>query len=320
MNFSIKSNSIIIAVGEAGGKIVKNLLGKVKSDCLFIKRNGLIDECFGHSIEVNVENVLNPSPYLIRKAFLDIENNILEYVHNKSSVIIVGNLASSFGSAILPILGKLLKDRGIKQVVCFVILPFSFEKPKLFRSGVSLELLAQSTNSLIVIDNNAILRNGIEVRIGEYYDTINQAVSDIIVESFDKYFPSELNMITTNINTKCDLIEAFIDTMASVTRRIEIADIAKCSLYLYQELADISAIRNVMESTNYLIPHSSNDVNLIAVNNHQTKCHIMVNTGIHLISSYDPLEKLISKNNILDFEPEIAISEEANFENIENLE
>jgi cell division protein FtsZ len=320
LNLSKKSNSIIIAIGEAGENIVKILDGKVNSDYLFIKRNGLIDEYSGHTIKVVVENILNPSPHMIRKVFLEFEDKLLEYIQNKKSIIIIGNLASSFGSAILPILGKSLKNHGINQVVCFVILPFSFEKLRLFRSGVSLKLLAKSIKNLVVIDNSAIQRNEIEVQIKEYYETINQAVSDIIIESFNKCFPSDLNMISTNLNTKCNLGEAFIDTIASMTNRIDISDIEKCSLYLYGESTDITSVRNIMESTNFIMPHSNNDVNIIGIKKQQTRCHIIVNTGMQFISSYDPLDKLISKKNILDFEPEIAIAEEVNLKIIKNLE
>jgi cell division protein FtsZ len=320
LNFSKKSNSIIISVGEAGENIVKTIDGKVDSDFLFIKRNGLLDECSGHTIKVDVENVLNPTSHMIRRAFLEFENRLFEYIQNKNSIIIIGNLASNFGSAILPILAKSLKDHGIIQAICFVILPFSFEKAKLFRSGVSLKLLAQSINNLVVIDNSAILRHEIQVQIGEYYETINQAVADIIVESFNKCFPSKLNIISTNLDTRCSLSEAFIDTIASITERIDISDIEKCSLYLYGESADTVTVRNIMESTNYISPHSCNDVNLIGIKKQQTRCHILANTCNQFISNYDPLEKIISKKNNLDFEPEISVPEEVNLKLIKNLE
>lgn len=321
MNFSQKSNSLIIAVGKAGESIVKSLDGKVNSDYLFIKRNGLLDECHGHTIMVDVQNILNPTPRMIRKAFLEVENRFLEYVQNKNSIIIIGNLASSFGSAILPILGKLLIDRGVSQVVCFAILPFSFEKAKLFRSGVSLKLLAKYINNLIVIDNSAIMRNEIDVKITEYYKIINQAAADIIVESFNKYFPSNLYLISTNLNSKCNLSEAFIDTIASMTERIDRSDIEKCSLYFYDESADTATVKNIMESASSILPYSNNDMNLIGIKKQQTCCHILVNTDSHfIISNYDPLERLIPKKNILDFEPEIAIEEQANLTLIKSLE
>lgn len=320
MNFSKKSNPIVIAVGEAGENIVKTLKGKVNSDYLFIKRNGLLDECSGLTFKVDVENVLNPTPHIIRKAFLEFENRFIECIQNKNSVIIIGNLASSFGSAILPVLGKSLRDHGINQVVCFVIMPFSFEKPKLFRSGVSLKLLAECISNLVVIDNSAILRNEIEVQIGEYYETVNHAVSDIIAEAFNKYFPSKLNLISTNLNRECNLSDAFIDTMALMTERINISDIEKCSLYLYGQSSDTATVRSIMESTSNIMPHSINEVNLIGIKKQQTRCHIMINTGMQAISTYDPLDKLISQKNVLDFEPEIGIADAVNLTLIKNLE
>ena len=40
-----------------------------------------------------------------------------------------------------------------------------------------------------------------------------------------------------------------------------------------------------------------------------TKCHILVKTNKDIISGYDPLNFLIPKKNILDFEPEIAMDD-----------
>lgn len=320
MNLGRKSNTLVIAVGEAGSNIARNLMGKVDSDYLFIKKNGLISDCVEHTVEVNVNNVLNPSPHLIRKAFLEVEYKILQNIHEKRSVVVIGNLASNFGSAILPILGKLLSVSEIKQIICFAILPFTFEKRKIFRCGVSLELLSKSISNLIVIDNSAILRNGIEVELENFYETINQAVSDIIIESFQKSFPCEFNLITTNMNRKDELAEAFVDTMSMLANRVDLSKIEKCSLYIYQKQEDISVIRNVMECTNYMMPQSENELSLNSGSKQQTKCHLMVNAGMQIISSYDPLDKYIAKRNILDFEPEIAISEEIHFEIIKNLE
>lgn len=320
MNTAKKSNTIIIGVGDTGGKITKDLIGKVDSDYLWIKKCGMMDDSCKRTLEVDVGNVINPSQDLIRKAFLNVTNKLWANFNDNQSVVIIGNLASNFGSAILPVLAKLLRDRRQREVICFAILPFSFEKPKLFRCGVSLTFLSKFVKNIIVIDNDAILRNDVEVQVEKYFSIINQAVSDIITESFQKCFPIDFNIIVTNANIGLGLNEAFIDTMASITKRVNISSIQKCSLYLYQTRETISVIRTIVESTEYMIPNVQNDVNLITNNSHQTRCHMLVKTAFQAISAYDPVDKFVSKNNILDFEPEIAFSSEINLEMLRDLE
>lgn len=320
MNTAKKSNTIIIGVGDTGGKITKDLIGKLNSDYLWIKKYGMMDDSCKKTLEIDVGNVINPSQDQIRKAFLNITNKLWTNFNQNQSVVIIGNLASNFGSAILPVLAKLLRDRRQREVICFAILPFSFEKAKLFRCGVSLAFLSKFVKNIIVIDNDAILRNDIEVQLEKYFGIINQAISDIITESFRKCFPIDFNIIVTNANISLGLNDAFIDTMASITKSLNISNIQKCSLYLYQTSETISVIRNIVESTGYMIPNVQNDVNLITNDNHQTRCHMLVKTAVQAISAYDPLDKFISKNNILDFEPEIAINSEINLEMLRDLE
>ena len=297
-----------------------DLTNKVNSDYVLLTNSAIKSKDSDKVIEVNIGNIINPSPEIIRKAFLDTGNDILRKISEYKSIIIIGNLASKFGAAILPILAQIIGTEKKIEIVCVVFLPFGFEKEKLFRCGVSLSLLSGYIENIIVIDNDAVLRNSEEIPLEEHYNSINQVVSDIIIESLNKCFPLKFNLVTTSGNNVPKIKDAFIDTMASLSEKVNLSQVQKYSLYLYQSSEKISIIKNVIESMNNLLPHAEQDINLALNRSGRTRCHILVKTNHKVISLYDPLNHLIPKDNVLDFEPEIAMDEGVKLDKIRDLE
>ena len=298
----------IIGVGNAGIKITNQVLEKVNLDYLFLGNHSSTVSDFGNKIEITNPSRINPSLDQIRKTLLEATDDILSKVNQYQSIIIVGNLASQFGSAVLPVLSQMLRNNMNRELICLTILPFGFEKEKLFRCGVSLSFLCKFVNSVIVIDNNAIIRNGNDISIEQCYKITNTAIVDIIVQSVTKSFPEKFNFVISNISTK-GIKNAFIETMAQLTQKIDINSVQKCSLYLYQPNEKISIMKNVIETANNLFSEAEQEVNILEEGNETTKCHILVKTNKDIVSGYDPLNFLIPKKNILDFEPEIAMDD-----------
>lgn len=302
------SNTCIIGVGNAGIKITKEVLERVNLDYLLLENRSSTGSDFDNKIEITIPTRINPSLDHIRKALLDTSKDILSKVNQYQSIIIVGNLASKFGSAVLPVLSQMLRDKINREIICLTILPFGFEKEKLFRCGVSLSFLCKLVNSVIVIDNNAVIRNDNDISIDQCYKITNTAIVDIIVQSLFKSFPEKLNFVISNKSTS-GIKNAFVETMAQLTQKIDINSIQKCSLYLFQPTEKISIVKNVIETTNNLFPEAEQEINILEEGNDITKCHILVKTNKDIISGYDPLNFLIPRKNILDFEPEIAMDD-----------
>jgi len=301
-------NTCIIGVGNAGIKITNEVLERVNLDYLLLENRSSTGSDFDNKIEITIPTRINPSLDHIRKALLDSSKDILSKVNQYQSIIIVGNLASKFGSAVLPVLSQMLRDKINREIICLTILPFGFEKEKLFRCGVSLSFLCKFVNSVIVIDNNAVIRNDNDISIDRCYKITNTAIVDIIVQSLIKSFPEKLNFVTSN-NSTSGIKNAFIETMAQLTQKIDINSIQKCSLYLYQPTEKISIVKNVIETANNLFSEAEQEINILEEGNDITKCHILVKTNKDIISGYDPLNFLIPRKNILDFEPEIAMDD-----------
>lgn len=320
MSNTAKSSRCIVGVGDAGRRITMDLIDQVNSDYLLITNDSTKSRNSERVVEIIFQNTINPSPDVMRKAFLDSSDIIFSKVREYQSVILVGNLASRFGAAILPMLAQLVRRKTNIEVVCIVILPFSFEKEKLFRCGVSLSLLSNYLENIVVIDNDAVIRNNHELPLNEHLNLTNQAISDIIIESLNKTFPMKFNLATTSCIKNHKIKDAFIETLSSLTEKIDLSEIQKYSLYLYQPSESVSVIKNVVETSSNLFPTAQQDLNLMLNKHGQTRCHIVVKTDHSVISLYDPLNFLIPKDNVLDFEPEIAMDEAVKLNNIKNLE
>jgi cell division protein FtsZ len=229
-------NTCIIGVGNAGIKITTEVLKKVNLEYLFLENHSSTGLDLDNKIEIPIPSRINPSLDQIRKILLEATEDILSKINQYQSIIIVGNLASKFGSAVLPVLSQMLKNNIKREIICLTILPFGFEKEKLFRCGVSLSFLCKFVNSVVVIDNNAIIRNDNDISIEQCYKITNTAIVDIIVQSVTKSFPEKLNYVASNKSTK-GIKNAFVETMAQLTQKIDISSIQKCSLYLCCSLA-----------------------------------------------------------------------------------
>lgn len=297
-----------------------DLINKVNSDYLFLKNSSSKEKISDNVIQISTGNIANPSPEVMRKSFLQVSNIIYGKVCEYQSIILIGNLASKFGSAILPMLAQMIRKKANIQVVCLAILPFSFEKEKLFRCGVSLSLLSRYIENIVLIDNDAGIRNDLDLPLGEYFDVTNRAISDIVIESMNKSFPLKINLVTTSRIDTPKIKDAFIDTMLALSEKTNLSEIQKYSLYLFQSSENVSVIKNLVDSSNNLLPTAEQDINLILNSNGQTRCHVMATTNQSIVSLYDPLNFLIPKDNILDFEPEIAMNEGLSLEHIRDLE
>ncbi|HKR72632.1 MAG TPA: hypothetical protein VJR94_00820 [Candidatus Nitrosocosmicus sp.] len=320
MSNTKKFSSCIVGVGDAGSRITMGLRNRVNSDYLLLTNSALKSINSDKVIQIDTGNIINPSPEVIRKSFLESSNDIFGRVCEFQSIILIGNLASRFGSSILPMLAQLIRKKTNIQIVCLLILPFSFEKEKLFRCGVSLSMLSRYIENILVIDNDAVIRNDLDLSLEEHFNLTNQVISDIVIESLNKTFPSKFNFVTTSRINSSKIKDAFIDTMSALTEKINLSEIQRYSLYLFQSSENVSVIKNLVESSNSLLPTAQQDINLILNGNGQTRCHVLATTDHRIVSLYDPLNFVIPKDNVLDFEPEIAINEGVKLDYIKDLE
>lgn len=311
-----KHDLLIIGIGEAGSSITLDIIKKINSEYLLIntKKNS---KYITKNIIIDTPSWLNPPIEKIRESFLYELDNVYEIINKYNKIILIGNLASKLGIAIMPILAKYLSSNN-REIFTFVIMPFGFEKNKIFHSGVSLSFINNYSNSTVIVDNESFLKNNPEISIPECFRITNNSIKDIIIASYRKGFPEDLNVIST-CKESFRIDEAFAKSFA-MSKISDSEEIEKTFIYIYPANEKIDKIESIIKTVEQIRDETDYEINIIPSNDSFTKIHLVNKTNnIVLFSAYDPLSQFISAENFLDFEPETnrIIKEISHIKNIE---
>ena len=136
----MKDPVLIIGLGGAGCKLAINIKEKLGYDCLLISHDARDLNHDTSKILINTSPILNPSAYLIRGVSFGARGSIEEKIDGYSTIMVIANLAGKSGAALAPVVSQIGKEAG-KSILSFGIMPFKFEKDRIFFSGVSLKRL-----------------------------------------------------------------------------------------------------------------------------------------------------------------------------------
>ena len=291
-------------MGEVASKITLDITNEINLDYLLLntKKNS---KYVINNIIIDTSSWINPSMYKIRESFINQIEKIESFIEKYTYIIIIGNLASIFGIAIIPILTSILHQNKKKEIFSFVIMPFGFEKNKIFQSRVSLSFTTNFSNSTIVVDNNSFFKNNPELSIPECYRITNNAIKDIIISHYKRGFPTEVNILATC--KESEKIEHTFSNSITMLNDVNLKTIEKTFIIIYPAKEKIDKIDSIIKTIEKITDNSDNEVNIIADENNDnfSKMHLVAKTNSLIFSLYDPINKIIPKDKILDFEPEI---------------
>jgi cell division protein FtsZ len=287
---------------EANGKLeCKNVM--VSSDKKDLSSSGT-------DILISTGAWASPSTYKLRFLAQKQSGEIQEAIAGHSTVIVISNLAGRSGCAMAPIVSKLAKDAGA-TVISVAIMPFKFEKDRLFAAGTAFRRLREICDSVIVMDNDAFLDNNPDLTKEECYSLTNRAIVDVLGSILASGIKKELNVLCTSKPSS--------DSETSLRDSVSM---------LYQNVPDPSAIRRTMlyvmggdrvpvGELNKIVGHMQGMFKLdSATEVAMTSVAATDGVKVHLMASaqqktrfdrYDPLGDVFPKESVLDWdEPESA--------------
>nr|BAE03258.1 hypothetical conserved protein [uncultured Candidatus Nitrosocaldus sp.] len=192
-------------------------------------RGGRASSLSGGAKEPRMERVLietgmlNPSPYTIRGSLLAYRDRIRERLMGYSTFIMVANLAGRNGVAVAPLLADMIKanhdedeatacsnsnnnnKRKKARLISFVIMPFRFERDKLFKAGIALRKLSERSDCTIVIDNDSFLENNPDLSMDECYRIANGMLLEVFNIIMMGSEVDGLNILSAGIDSKVDV-------------------------------------------------------------------------------------------------------------------
>ena len=174
---SFQGPVLIIGIGGAGTRLAYQARQALDADVLAVS-NDAGDLRSGPSVHVSTGSVINPSVHLVRGSAYGASEQIASEISRYSTIVMMANLAGKAGSAISPVIADICGEQG-KDLVSFAIMPFRYEKERIFSSGIALRRIREGSRCTIVLDNDALLEGNPDLTPKECYDIANSAVMHV---------------------------------------------------------------------------------------------------------------------------------------------
>jgi cell division protein FtsZ len=238
-------------------------------------------------------------------------------MYDYSTIIIFANLAGRAGTAISPLVAMAAKEEG-KKVLSFAIMPFRFEKERLFLSGVSLKRLRASSDSTIVIDNDALLESNPDLTLKNCYEIANHAIMYVVNSLNASAISDELNVLSTSKDL--NNVEASLrDSIKMLYEDAPPTSVKKTMLYVFgTDNVSVGRINAITNTLSGIFNENNTSVSLAATQGDKSQVVMVTSVqGSVKFDSYDPLG-MIPQENTLDWEtPESSIKTGINLYQLE---
>ena len=313
MTFQLTEPILVIGLGGVGTRLAEKTKKSLNSDCLMISHDQN-DITVENSIKISTKSVVNPSTHLIRGSTLETSDEIKKNITNYSTIILMSNLAGKAGTGIGPIVSKICKQEQ-KNLLSFAVMPFKFEKERIFQSGIALKRIRQDSQCTIVVDNDALLDSNPDLTQKQCYDISNNAIESMVHSLKSSEISDDINILSTSKST--DNIESSLkNSLRMLYEDAPPNSIKRSMLYVYGgnniPVGVLNTISNITGSTfdedSIHVEMSSEESKVIMLSSIQ---------GETRFDKYDPLG-IISTENTIDWdEPECSINCELDLKQLE---
>jgi cell division protein FtsZ len=298
MSFQIKEPILVIGLGGVGSKLAIKAKETLNSDCLLISNDTKDFSSDNSFIQISTDSVVNPSVQLIRGSAFKISDEIKSKIANYSTVVMMSNLAGKAGSAIAPVVSKMCKESD-KGLISFAIMPFKYEKDRIFNSGISLKRIREDSKCTIVLDNDSLLDSNPDLSPKACYDIANSAIMHIVESIGTSEMSSETNIISTSKNGQ-DIEDSLRDSLKMLYENAPPNSVKRSMLYVVGgSNIPVGVLNSITNITNGILKESNSQIDMTS--NNESKV-IMLSSiqGMTKFDNYDPLG-MIPQENTLDW-------------------
>lgn len=306
MNFQITEPILIIGIGGVGAKLATQAKELLNSEILLIS-NDQKDLKSDNSIVISTQSVINPSIQLIRGSTYKVSENIKNEVSKYSTIIILANLAGKSGAAIAPAISHLCKEEN-KNVISFAIMPFKFEKDRIFHAGISLKRLREYSGCTVVLDNDALLDSNPELSPVACHNISNNAILKVLSSLENTSISGQTSIISTSKDVE-NIEDSLKDSLRMLYEDAPPSSVKRTILYvLGGNNVPVGILNSITNISSSIFSQESTSV-IPSISSAEKSKVVMLSTiqGETHFDKYDPLG-IISHENTLDWEqPECSI-------------
>ena len=313
MTFQLIEPILIIGLGGVGAKLAEKAKKSLNSDCLLISHDQK-DLTPENSIKISTKSVVNPSAHLIRGSALETLDEIKKNISNYSTIILMSNLAGKAGIGIGPIISKICKEEE-KNLLSFAIMPFKFEKERIFQSGIALKRMREDSHCTIVIDNDALLDSNPELTLEQCYDISNKAIDSMVLSLKSSEISDDTNILSVS-KTNNDVEISLKDSLRMLYEDVPPNSIKRSMLYVYHgSNIPVGVLNSISNITGGIFDEDSIHVDM---SSEESKVVMLSSVqGEIRFDKYDPLGIIPSENTIDWDEPDCSIDCELDLKQLE---
>jgi len=313
MTFQLTEPILIIGLGGVGAKLAEKAKESLNSDCLLISHDQK-DLTPENSIKISTKSVVNPSAHLIRGSALETLDEIKKNISNYSTIILMSNLAGKAGIGIGPIISKICKEEK-KNILSFAIMPFKFEKERIFQSGIALKRIREDSHCTIVLDNDALLDSNPELTLKQCYDISNKAIDSVVLSLKSSEISDDTNILSAS-KTNDNLEISLKDSLRMLYEDVPPNSIKRSMLYVYHgSNIPVGVLNSISNITGGIFDEDSMHVDM---SSEESKVVMLSSVqGEIRFDKYDPLGMIPSENTIDWDEPDCSIDCKLNLKQLE---
>lgn len=305
MSFQVKEPILVVGLGGAGSKLAIQAKDILNADCLIVS-NDQKDLQSGHtSIKVSTDSVINPSIQLIRGSAYKVADQIKSEISNYSTIVLMTNLAGKTGSAISPVVSEICKESD-KGLISFAIMPFRYEKDRIFNSGISLKRIKANSNCTVVLDNDSLLESNPNLSPNECYDIANDAIMHVVESLCSSEILDQTNILTTSKNGQ-SLEESLRDSLKMLYENAPPNAVKRSILYVVGgNNIPVGIINSITNLTSGILGESSSQVDMTS--SKESKIVMLSSIqGMTKFEKYDPLGIIPHKDTLDWAHPDCSI-------------
>ncbi len=314
MSFQVKEPVLVIGLGGVGSKLAVKAKDALNCDILQISNNSSDFSPENSSIHISTEGIVNPSVQLIRGSTYKVADKIYKGITGYATVILMSNLAGKAGAGIAPAVSEMCKDAG-KGLVSFAVMPFKYEKDRIFNAGVSLKRIKDNSECTIVLDNDSLLQSNPDLSPKKCYEIANSAILHV-VKSLDSSEISDTSIVTTSKDGQ-SMEDSLRDSLKMLYDNAPPNAVKHSMLYVVGGAnIPVGVINSITSLTSGIINQSNTQVDMQSTKESKV---VMLSSiqGMTKFDSYDPLG-MIPQENTLDWStPDCSIDCKLDFYQLE---
>ena len=305
MSFQVKEPVLVIGLGGVGSKLANEAKNTLNSDCLMISNDSKDFSSENESIHVSTNSIINPSVQLIRGSTYKVSKEIKSKISQYSTIILMSNLAGKAGSAIAPVISEMCKEAD-KGLISFAIMPFKYEKERIFNSGITLKRIRENSQCTIVLDNDSLLESNPDLSPKACYSIANSAIMHVVKSLETTEISSETNILTTSKEGQ-NMEDSLRDSLKMLYQNAPPNTIKSSMIYVAGgENIPIGVINSIKNISNGITNKSNSQINIASSDESKVVMLSSVQT-MTKFDNYDPLG-MIPKDQTLDWDtPDCSI-------------